>query len=574
MKRIGRKVVLTLQLMFVFHLQAFSVELQLRIDRATVTTSEGVNVKVTVEGKDVSNYPKLETNPESRVKTGGVSSQMSIVNGAVSSSKSFTYTVFPSNEGTLIIGPATTEIDGRTYKSNVARVKVVKESESRHREREAFITATLNKSQAFVNQQLIYTFKFYSKGNARNASLELPKFEGFWVEELGEEQRTQEIVDGVAFDVVILKKALFPTAEGIYNIPETVLNADLVSRRRRRRGSIFEDLFGGGLTANRKVLKSARIKLEVKKLPTAPAGSNSILIGEFMAQSSLSKSSVEAGESITYTIEIQGKGNVRDANFPELKIKGAKVYKDKPNLKVGTRGESVIGSKTIKLAIVPQHQGKLTVPEIIFDYYNPTTNSWDSAKTRPQIITVAASETKESVNHVGGGVTSKKKSVEVVGVDLMGIKRNIYPFVPSNLSRSQKLGYLGVILGFPLVYIMTLFLVRRRERFLGDSGLVRSSTAYRKFVSNISKIKDDSDHQQVSLALRTYIGDRMNIDGMGLTAIDISTKLGDRVSNDLQYEIKKILSECDQAMYGGASVNVNGSEIKSLVKSLEKEFTR
>ena len=90
------------------------------------------------------------------------------------------------------------------------------------------------------------------------------------------------------------------------------------------------------------------IEIQVKPLPAPPADFTG-LVGSFSMSSSLSKDSVGLGETTNLKIEISGKGNLREANLPDLKdLDYFKVYPSKPEVKLDRSIQGLAGRKVFE----------------------------------------------------------------------------------------------------------------------------------------------------------------------------------------------------------------------------------
>jgi len=552
------------------------VSLQLQLDRTSVSLEDAVNVKVVLRGaQDNDEYPQLQVTPKVRVKDGGTASQMSIINGSISYSKSFTFTVFPEKSGPLQIGPATITVNGKTYSSNSATVQVIPADKQDLSDRVAFIRSTVSNKTPYVNEQVIYTFKFYSRGNARVTSFRLPGFEGFWIEDMGDEKNYSEMANGINWNVVEIKKAIFPTKARDYKIPDLTLNAEILSRDNRRSGGIFDDFFGGRISTREVNLTAPSIEVKARPLPDNNGHTTSTLVGQFSIHAELSKNVVSVGDSITLTVVVKGTGNVRDVELPEFEIQGVKIYKDKPAFDLGLGGIGVVGTKTFKMALVPQVTGELVIQPIKISFYDLEHSVWKSVSTDEIKVGVKPGESKDNVNLVGAAPTPgiEQHNIKILGQDLMGIKRNVYPYKLMALSSVEVVVGLLLIVLMPMLY-MTLYFLRKRAQVLTSNiTLVKNQMAFKEFKGRYKKLGGGRDDvQNASLALRVFIGDKIGIDGASLTAFDIPQKLSSRVSSEMIQKIVSFLKVCDQATYGGGAVNFDKKMAMDLAKTLDREL--
>jgi len=85
------------------------------------------------------------------------SSQMSIINGAVSRKMSIGYSILAKDEGVIHINPASIRANGRLYESNGLEIKVLSSKAKRtddENQTEMFVRMELSDTSAYIGQQI------------------------------------------------------------------------------------------------------------------------------------------------------------------------------------------------------------------------------------------------------------------------------------------------------------------------------------------------------------------------------------------------------------------------------------
>ncbi|MFN3781644.1 MAG: BatD family protein, partial [Candidatus Kapaibacteriota bacterium] len=163
-----------------------------------------------------------------------------IINGQISSSMSFIYILLADSEGTFTIEPAKITVDGNVLSSNSLTIKVTKvagqqpkqqnssTSEEKTLSQQAdeiirnnlFIKLLVDKSQAYVGETIVATYKLYVHPDLNIVNINLPKmpsFNGFWTQDFGikELKFSTEVINGIPFKVADLKQVvLIPQQKG------------------------------------------------------------------------------------------------------------------------------------------------------------------------------------------------------------------------------------------------------------------------------------------------------------------------------------------------------------------------
>jgi len=193
------------------------------VDRTTLTTDDTLTLDVTVTA-DAMNTP-TPTLPDMQGFTmvgRGSSSQISIINGAISSRVIHTVYLQPYKTGTLVIDPITINVNGQTYSTEPITVEVTPgngspttpsasapsapvpapsapanpaaPTSSEFVGQKVFAEAEVNNPTPFIGEQVIYTFRLYQAKDIfdvfNQPQYEPPAFTGFWVENTEQSQST------------------------------------------------------------------------------------------------------------------------------------------------------------------------------------------------------------------------------------------------------------------------------------------------------------------------------------------------------------------------------------------------
>lgn len=569
--------------------EVYSLSLIAKVDRTEATLQDQIILTLSIEGTQKIGRPALPPLPAFDLISRGSSTRMQIINGQITSGVDYNYVLIPKKIGTFEIGPATLTYKGQTISSNKITLKIRSADTQPQATKDLFITTTVSNKIPYVNQQIIYTFKLYRRVKIANASLDNPSFEGFRVESLGKERQYETVINGRSFVVTEIKQALFPTREGTLEIEPAKVQCEVVARKRRRRGffddPFYDDSFFGFSRREPKVLHSHSITLEVKPLPAegkTPLFSS--LVGDFSIATSVSKRQLEVGDTTTLTIAIQGKGNIRDAHSPEFpSLAYFKVYDDKPTLTVQAWGDRFGGTLTIKKALVPLKEGRLKVPALAFTYFNPERGGYELCKSTPLLVQALPPSDKEKLHLVEAlGTTTSKEEIKILGKDILPIRTSLSALKPYSMEPWHWV-YL-VLFFFPIAgYAGSTLIKKRKERWEGDLGYVRSKSAIRNLNKKIPLIKkqikneDSSEfYRLTSKVLKDFLGDKLNITGSALTAIEIENQLQTfKIQKERIEEVKKVLSILESGQFAFQRHSMSEKEkLINQVRDLAKWFDK
>ncbi|MDX1778673.1 MAG: BatD family protein, partial [Thermodesulfobacteriota bacterium] len=179
------KIVIAGILLLLLANKTWALTLRATVDKTEATIQDQIMLTLSVEGVQNGATPQLPELPGFDWMSRGSSTRMQIINNQVTSGVDYRYVLVPKQVGTFEIGPATIEYKGKTIASNKITITIAAADSQPKTTKDIFVTTRVNNETPFVNEQIIYTLKFYRSIRIANASLENPSFEGFRVETLG-----------------------------------------------------------------------------------------------------------------------------------------------------------------------------------------------------------------------------------------------------------------------------------------------------------------------------------------------------------------------------------------------------
>lgn len=328
------------------------------------------------------------------ITRGGQTSKTSWINGSMSSSQSFHFHVFPTDTGTLTLGPLTVEVDGVPYQTEALNLEVVAQGTNPastrpnpyHRRTLSFdpwdsnpvkepvkIRTTVSANSIYQHQPVLYTLTFLNsvrmRGDTRYDAINPP---GFLKLEMPQEASGEEYVDGVAYGKTEISTAFFPLSPGEVELPSTMVRA--------------YPLFLIGP----KTLYTEAHHLEVKPLPTRgrPEGFGGA-VGQFTFDAHLDNWRGRVGDPIKLVCSIEGNGHADlITDFPLPKLPGFRVYQTQSEGKTWAEDGQVRCSKEFSTVIIPESAGEKVISGIRFVYFDPEKEAFEVLKADDMKIRV------------------------------------------------------------------------------------------------------------------------------------------------------------------------------------------
>lgn len=510
------------------------------------------------------------------------STSTTIINGNMSSQKelTYTYTLIAKKQGTFTIPAATIEVEGKTYKSNTAQIKVLPPDKDAQAEqqggrprkeikststsknisaKDAFIRAIFSKKKVTEQEAVTVTFRLYTVLNIPQLNkIEFPEFEGFMTEDFDLPNYTQgrlENYNGKNYVVYDLRKCLlFPQRSGAITIPSGKLGVVMTVPT----GEVYNHPFFGPQELNEDVqrtLKTSPETVNVSSLPreNKPMGFSGA-VGTFSLMPTISETDVKANEAITLKLIISGTGNLKLIKNPEVKFPSEmETYDPKVSNDFRVTESGLSGTRTIEYMFIPRYPGTYTIPSVYFSYFDVNQKQFKTISTPPYTINVAKDPSTKNNN---GTSYSNQRSVEVEQ-DIHYLKTGDYKFKKTD---NFFFGSLANVLWYliPLVlFIGCSVYYRKQIKANANVALVRTKKA-NKVASKRLKLANkylavhDKDHfyEEVLRAVWGYLSDKLTIPVANLNRENIEIELLKYGMNDhLIKQYIAILDTCEFARY-------------------------
>ena len=546
------------------------------VDRNSSTLDRPIQLTVEISGA-AGQRPRLPDLSAFRVQAGPVGQQVQVVNGQMTASVNYSYYLVAREPGRYEIGPVAVDVDGKSHQSSAFQVEFLAagaQAEQAADQRDTFLRVSVSEDEPYVGQQVVYTWRFFRRVQVADAQLEEMSFGDLVAEDLGDVREYQTTVDGVQYLVNEIRKALFPQRPGQAVIPPSSLAFSVATRARSRRRSFFDF---GRVAMEPRTLRSRELTLRVKPLPQEPPGFSG-LVGHFDLSAKLGKTAVAAGESTTLAVTISGTGNVQMiAAPPPPELTGAKRYEDRPSVEIERGAGGLSGRKTFRTALVPLAAGTLEIPPVQLVFFDPNTGQYQTKRSAALAIDVSPGAGGEDLMLTESvGPTTGKVAVKVLADDILPLMRGVAALRPTGLSGWRgSVAVTGLVLP-PICFLGFLFWLRRSQRYRADGSLRRRESARRTARNRVRWLATDveSKHDTASLianasgCLRTFVGDKLGVEGGTLTPFEMAELLEDAaVSEGTVRRARDFLERLEAAQYG--AISAAGLQRESLCRTLE-----
>ena len=587
---------------------AFAKEIKiiLSIDKTEVEVGNHFRLTVGVQGAFDTDIPQLAI-PENFTLMYGpsVSTQTTIVNNDVSVFRGFMYGFSPKETGKFELGPMTLEYKGKTYTSNSVIIEVVERTpfeskieggkgENRNIDinKKIFVELTTDKKEAYIYEEIIESFKLYFQKGLPLDDLDYvaASTKSFLAERLGEERRYEEVRDGILYNVIELRTALFPLVTGNIEIPPAKFKCNIIIRQQSYSNSMFDEFLGRGGQKYPVERSTDSIKLKIKSLPESDKPEDFAgTVGKFTMDVLAKPTKVKVGDPITLSINISGEGNIQTIGEPVLASGAAddfKLYPAEADTTITDRGEGISGEKLFSKVIEPQHEDIDMIPAISFSYFDPELEKYKTITHSPIPIVVEHSDIEIPIRLSLENAEKVKGQVKILTKDILPIMSDLYSFKNQGFAIYKRPLFLAFIFLTPILVVPAcVYVQRHRELLQTDVGYARKRRALsraKKQISNARRLVQlDNPSEFYSTLAKTvmaHITDKLNLAPASITSDNISGILESRgISHDVIKELKQCLESCDYGRFSAGQQSKDQMEhtlnsAEEFIMHLEKQL--
>ncbi|EGG98642.1 BatD [gamma proteobacterium IMCC2047] len=353
------------------------------VDRTTVAKNDIVQLTIRSDTGPIehTDFTALEQN--FNVINRQRSNQISIINGQKTAIYDLRLTLFPINAGRFTI-PA---FKSRGESSQPIEITVADNAtETSQQHEEVFLKTLISKPEVYVQEPLVLTVQLFHSVGLRDAQLTSLDVENAVIDEIGDQEKSEKILNGVRYSVIEKHYSITPEKSGQLTIPALTF-----SGRTQYRG-VYAD--PGRYVRTR----SMAHRIEVLAKPDIyPANA------PWLPTSALSISdswdgnppTLTVGESVTRTLTLSAL-NLNAAQLPDLSlptVPGLKLYPDQSRNENTATKSGMLGQRIFSTAIVATQPGDIKIPEQTIYWWNTS-----SKKLEQTIIPAVTLNSKAATN--------------------------------------------------------------------------------------------------------------------------------------------------------------------------------
>lgn len=561
--------------------------------RATVNTTqahvgESITFVLTVEGaQDVPAPPLRVGGLDARYV--GPSTQISIVNGKMSSSVQHRYSLFALQPGRFEVGPITIQYQGKDYSTAPLAVEFVAAGTppatagganagvgvaGGPQGKTLFATLSTSRPEVYLHERIGLDIDLYI-GAVRAGDLQFPNLlaDGLAIDDWPQPTQRQQVIDGQSYQVIHFHTMATPVRAGTLSIGPATLRLNVYERNRGNgRGGINDPFFDSFFQQARQVeVRADPVELSVLPLPEVnrPAGFSGA-VGSFQMEVSAAPVDITAGDPITVQLLVHGEGNLSDAAPPQLTDdSGFRLYEPRP-----TTTEP--GRRSFEQVVIPNDTTTRSLPPFRFSFFDPKTTRYQVIESAPIALQVHAPAAAPRTDIVAAGETARRIQVEEkLGRDIVFIKDD-----PGSLDttawRRNATWILIVWLPLPpLLLGLATWYDHRRRRLSGDERYARFTRAGKRARHGLGTARtalsnDDRGafYEAIATTLREYLSAKLDLPAGGVDAEAVESR---GCSTEVVADLRRLLALCETARF---APSIAGDDLKGTLQLAESIVAR
>lgn len=353
------------------------------IEPSTARVGETLQLTLTLDNAQTSGTPDLTPLQKDFIITGTQASlSYSAINGVAKSTNTWVIQLIAKKSGVINLPPLQVgHLSSMPTRVNITdhanELSADKENAPSDDNAPIMLRTNANPTTPFINEQVIYTVKLYSRQSVLEADYQPPHVDDALLIPLGEGRRYQTTLNGYGYNVDEQQYAIFPQKSGKLHINPPTLTAVV---------------YDGA--AKHLHIKGDATNLNVAPIPASNTSSHWLPAKQvgLTERFEPSTTSINQGDTIVRTIRLQAMAMPAEL-LPTLTFAESKqfsVYPEKPETHNTLRQQTLIGTTTTKVTYLLNKTGPVTIPPLKLTWFNTQTGLEEVITLPAHKLTVAA----------------------------------------------------------------------------------------------------------------------------------------------------------------------------------------
>jgi hypothetical protein len=550
------------------------------LDRDTVALGESVTLSLTFEGGQSKNVPTPSV-PGLQFSQIGTSQSVNIVNSAMSSTVTVTFSVTPQHDGKFVIPAMSADLNGQQFTSQPLQLTVLKVNAPsaaavNSGSEVAFMKLVLPKQRVYAGEIVVAQVQIFLRDDVQNFGnfqFTSTPADGFVIGKSAQSGRYRTQIGNRTYTVIPISMALTVLKAGDLSLGPFTAGLTVVLPSDQQGGEpFFRQFFNSG---EQKQVSLATDQIEVQSLPLPTEGRPTDFngaVGHYTMTVTAGPTNVAVGDPITVRIQISGRGALDSLTLPDQPAwRDFKVYP--PTSKVETSGQlGLEGGKTFEEIVTPQNTDVHELPQFSFSFFDPDDGNYH---------TLTQSAVQLAVHATGLAPAPVIAAAKTAGAENPSLPQDILPIkeefgtivtaAPPLVTRPAFLA----LQGLPVLAWVAAFIWRKRADSLANNPRLRRQRQVARLVRDglddlrRLAVENNSDKFFATLfrLLQEQLGERLDCPASSITEAVVDERVASRgVSEATLHGLRELFQLCNQTRY--APIHGSG-ELNSVVVRFE-----
>lgn len=529
-------------------------ELNATVSSQQVVQNTVFQIEFELKNASGENFQPPDFEPFRIVGGPAMGSSTVIINGEVTRSQSWAYSLLATKSGKFTIGPAQAiagrkKISSKPIVVNVVAAEDMASSGSLSPGQEPIkLIAYVKPGDYYPGQQIVLEYKLLSRENIQSVNtISEDDYTDFFVQNFNSfsQEATYEDINGVRFASRIIRAlALFPHQSGRYTIDPMVAVVGVNAPYPGNQG-----FFTMRRLHNIQVV-SEPLTLAILPLPADPAPANSSgAVGEYeLTTLPVSSTSITTDDDFILRIQIKGNGDSRRWDPPDVVTDGSFEMYDPRILedKMMDENGSIVHSRVIEYVMIPQQPGDFNL-HVPFRFFNPSTRQYETISS--ETIHLNVRQGRNMPRHAALDSTSNPVAMPVKPVRNIKTDDRFWLSIPHL--------FLFSILMVGTGYGLWVSYKRKREAEVPADERRRSAAARNarkqlELIRGPHEIPDAQFNERITEIYYKFLSEKFNIQPADLDAEKINQHfLRSGISDSVSQQAVQFYNECLSLRYGG-----------------------
>lgn len=398
---------------------AQSVQVEASVDAHTIGMQDEVTYAIRIQGADLESIstpePPATTNLVLASATPSTRQYTTEVEGELQRVVLFSWQFRPLRQGDAQLHPVTLEVGGRPLTTGAIAIEAVPQSErtvppsgapydideapqpddgSLISSDDLFIEVVPTEAETFVHEQVSLEYRLYYRPGIRLRQSRLARAwdaPGFWREDLNVEGGPHPDDPHAAYRYIVIKRvAAFPTRTGTLTVAPLQVDTEANPGVRL---TPSDRLATGRRTFEEVHLASQEVTVTANPLPDHAPDRFDDAVGTFNWERSTIPERVAVGDALTFSVTIEGTGNLYAIDPPELAVSDhVEVYTPDTETNLNRDGDRLAGTRTFTYTLVPRAEAPFTIEGMTWSYFDPEEGAYYTHTEDAVEVDVTAAE--------------------------------------------------------------------------------------------------------------------------------------------------------------------------------------